>query len=44
METKTENVYEAEGQSMGAVGAVIGMIVGVGVATLVLIFVGVLTI
>lgn len=43
METETEQVtYEAEGQSMGAVGAIIGLIVGVGVATLVLIFVGVL--
>ena len=42
MEAETEMMYESEGQSMGAVGAVIGMIVGVGVATLVLIFVGVL--
>ena len=43
--TKLENkkpLYEAKGQTMGAVGAIIGLIVGVGVATLVLIFVGVL--
>lgn len=43
MEKKEETMlYEVEGQSAGAVGAIITLIVGVGVAVLVLIFVGVL--
>lgn len=42
METKTEQIYEREGQVQGAVGAIIFLIVGIGVATLVLIFVGAL--
>ena len=33
-------MYEMKGQAQGAVGAIITLIVGVGVATLVLIFVG----
>ena len=41
-EMKKKELFKAKGQTMGAVGAVIGLIVGVGVATLVLIFVGVL--
>ena len=43
METKTKEVkplYMKEGQTGGAVGAIITMIVGVGVAVLVMIFVG----
>lgn len=35
-------LYRKEGQAFGAVGAVIGLIVGVGVSVLVLIFVGTL--
>jgi hypothetical protein len=41
-ETITENLYEAEGQALGAVGAIVTLIVGVGVSVLVLIFVGAL--
>ena len=37
-----QNFYHKKGQTQGAVGAVIGLIVGVGVAVLILIFVGVL--
>lgn len=37
-----EKFYEKKGQSAGAVGAIITLIVGVGVAVLVLIFVGTL--
>ena len=37
-----EPIYEASGQSFGAIGPVIGLIVGVGIAVLVLIFVGTL--
>lgn len=39
-ETKLEQEYKLEGQMGGAVGAVIQLITGVGVAVLVLIFVG----
>jgi len=45
MKTEIENqksIYEAEGQEFGAVGAIITLIVGVGVSVLVLIFVGAL--
>ena len=35
-------IYYKEGQTQGAIGAVISLIVGVGVAVLILIFVGVL--
>lgn len=42
METKEFETFELEGQAQGAVGAIITLIVGVGVATLVLIFVGAL--
>lgn len=42
MESKEFETFELEGQAMGAVGAVISLIVGVGVAVLVLIFVGTL--
>jgi len=41
-ELKETPVYEASGQSFGAVGAIVGLIVGVGIATLVIIFVGTL--
>ena len=41
-ETQTKQTYEREGQVQGAVGAIIFLIVGIGVATLVLIFVGAL--
>ena len=41
-ETKQKSFYKKAGQTQGAVGAVISLIVGVGVAVLVLIFVGVL--
>ena len=40
MEQETKKLYKVEGQSMGAVGAIITLITGVGVAVLVLIFVG----
>ena len=40
METKNELRYEKEGQAGGAVGAIITMIVGVGISVLLLIFVG----
>lgn len=39
---KTKQLYEEKGQVAGAVGATIQLIVGVGVAVLVLIFVGAL--
>jgi hypothetical protein len=43
METETKQLYKSEGQMAGgAVGAIIQLVVGVGVATLVLIFVGTL--
>ena len=43
METEQKTIlYKKEGQTQGAVGAIISLIVGVGVAVLVLIFVGVL--
>ena len=42
METKMETLYEKEGQSSGAVGNIIVLIVGIGVSVLVLIFVGAL--
>lgn len=42
MEKEEFKPFEMEGQAMGAVGAVISLIVGVGVAVLVLIFVGTL--
>lgn len=42
METETKNLYEKKGVFAGAVGAVITLIVGVGVSVLVLIFVGAL--
>ena len=42
MEQKTELVYEREGQVQGAVSNIIFLIVGIGVAVLILIFVGVL--
>jgi hypothetical protein len=42
METETVKLYKKEGAVQGAVGAVIALIVGVGVATLVLIFVSTL--
>jgi high-affinity Fe2+/Pb2+ permease len=37
-----DELYQKKGQSVGAVGAVISLITGIGVAVLVLIFVGVL--
>lgn len=40
MEQKTKMLYEKEGQAGGAVSNVIVLIVGIGVAVLVLIFVG----
>lgn len=40
MEQKAEMLYEKKGQAMGAVSAVIMLIVGVGVSVLILIFVG----
>lgn len=40
MEMKAESLYKKKGQMLGAVQAVIALIAGVGVAVLVLIFVG----
>lgn len=42
MEQETEQLYQKKGQAVGAVGALITLIVGVGVSILVLIFVGTL--
>lgn len=42
MDQKTEFLYESEGYVTENVGAIVFLIVGVGIATLVLIFVGVL--
>lgn len=41
-ESEQKPIFEVSGQSVGAVGAIIALVVGVGVATLILIFVGVL--
>lgn len=42
MRTETEMLYEKKGQVTASVNAIIGLIVGIGVAVLVLIFVGAL--
>ena len=42
MENKTIQLYKKKGQAVGAVNAIITLVVGIGVAVMVLIFVGAL--
>jgi len=42
METKTVQLYKKKGQAAGAINAIITLVVGVGVAVMVLIFIGAL--